>query len=558
MFPLIINSIRHQQANQIFSKILKANLSNKDIFNIKFSRMVSSYLINEPDYSFLKELGLEEKNNGSFDGKHWFANGPIVDTVSPINDKPIAQVRQSLAQDYEACRNASVEAWRAWADLPAPKRGEIVRQIGDKLRENKLNLAKLVSLEMGKILAEGEGEVQEFIDICDYAAGLSRMISGSVIPSERPAHSLLEMWNPLGCIGIITAFNFPVAVYGWNAAIAMVCGNTLTWKGSPTTPLTSIATTKLVAQVLAENKLSAAISSLTTGGADIGDLIASDKSLPLVSFTGSTQVGRKVAVKVQERFGRTILELGGNNAIIVCEDADMKLVLPSLLFAGVGTAGQRCTSLRRLFVHESLHDELVEKLKQAFAQVKIGNPLKEGVICGPLHTRSAVDVYEKTCAEIRELGGNIVIGGASLSKKSNQLAEGENYVLPTIVTNLSAESVVVQRETFAPIIYAIKFKNFEEVVAKNNAVEQGLSSSLFTRDLNRIFRWIGPLGSDCGIVNVNIPTNGAEIGGAFGGNKHTGWGRESGSDSWKQYMRRSTCTINYGDQLPLAQGINFS
>lgn len=528
-------------------------MSTKNPPLISATMTTSAYLIDQDKYKFLKKLGLSANNEGSFDGERWFASGNTFDSISPINDKPIASVKGSSLDDYQSCLTKTQEAWRLWAQLPMPKRGEIVRQIGDKLREHRHELGSLISLEMGKILAEGVGEVQEFIDICDYATGLSRMISGSDLPSERPDHKLLEMWNPLGPIGIITAFNFPVAVYGWNAAVAMVCGDSMIWKGAPTTPLTSIATTKLVAEVLKDNKLPASVSTLVTGGADLGAAIAADKRLPLVSFTGSTQVGRKVATQVQERFGRSILELGGNNAIVVCEDANMELVIPAVLFACVGTAGQRCTTTRRLFLHESIHDQVVSKLKEAYKQVKIGDPLEEGVICGPLHTKAAVESYTRAIEEAILHGGRVEIGGAKVRG-----AVGLNYVEPSIVTGLKHDSPLVRRETFVPIVYALKFSNLEEVIEHNNEVEQGLSSSLFTKDLGKIFHWLGPLGSDCGIVNVNIPTNGAEIGGAFGGNKETGGGRESGSDSWKQYMRRSTCTINYGTQLPLAQGINFS
>mgnify|MGYP003729600179 CR=1 FL=1 len=512
---------------------------------------MASYLIEDNRYQFLKKLGLQATNHGSFDGKNWFSGGDKFDSISPINDKPIASVTSSSLADYIRCRDSTREAWEVWADLPIPKRGEIIRQVGDKLRAHKRELGSLISLEMGKILAEGEGEVQEFIDICDYACGLSRMIAGSVLPSERLDHKLFEMWNPLGPIGVITAFNFPVAVYGWNAAIALVCGDSVIWKGAPTTPLTSIATTKLVASVLQENSLPLGISTLVTGGADIGEAMAADSSLPLISFTGSTDVGRKVALKVQERFGRSILELGGNNAIIVCKDANMKLVIPSILFACVGTAGQRCTTTRRLFLHESIHDRVVSKLRDSYKQVRVGNPLEDGNICGPLHSKAAVKAYETTLEEIRQLGGVVEIGGS--------LIEGEgNYVRPTIVSGLEHDASVVHRETFVPIVYAMKFTDLKQVIDYNNEVDQGLSSSLFTQDLSSIFHWLGPKGSDCGIVNVNIPTNGAEIGGAFGGNKHTGGGRESGSDAWKQYMRRSTCTINHSDSLPLAQGIDFS
>uniref|UniRef100_A0A6G1SPQ4 aldehyde dehydrogenase (NAD(+)) n=1 Tax=Aceria tosichella TaxID=561515 RepID=A0A6G1SPQ4_9ACAR len=531
--------------------LLKSSL----LFHLQQRATMSSYLIDDSRYNFLKDLKLTNENLGGYDGTGWFGAANLkYDSISPINGAPIAAVVPNDLNEYNKCVTAAQEAWKVWASLPMPKRGDIVRQIGDRLRQHKRNLGSLISLEMGKILAEGEGEVQEFIDVCDYAAGLSRMISGSDLPSERPKHKLFEMWNPLGVCGIITAFNFPVAVYGWNAAIAMVCGDTLVWKGAETTPLTSIATTKLVLSVLEENNLPGAISTLVTGGAQLGQAMSSDHRLPLISFTGSTRVGREVSLKVQERFGRSILELGGNNAIIVCEDANMKLVIPSVLFACVGTAGQRCTTTRRLFLHEQIHDQVVESLAQAYKQVKIGNPLEDGVICGPLHTKAAVAAYDQAIEEAKAAGGCVITGGEHVQVPGGSA----NYVRPTIVTGLPHNIPLVMRETFVPIVYAIKFTNLEEAIRLNNSVDQGLSSSLFTQNLGKIFHWLGPHGSDCGIVNVNIPTNGAEIGGAFGGNKHTGDGRESGSDSWKQYMRRSTCTINYGTDLPLAQGINFS
>ena len=560
-----VSLLKHQTIEEKMSALLRSNkLSNKILLAPKSIRQhqqtfamhsSSDYLINDEKYKFLRNLNLEEVNAGSFDGKNWFGlDGPRYDSVSPINDRAIASVTESVTLSYNLCLKATREASQTWADVPMPVRGDIVRQIGDRLRQHKRDLGSLISLEMGKILAEGEGEVQEFIDICDYAAGLSRTISGSEIPSERPKHKLFELWNPIGQVGIITSFNFPLAVYGWNAAIALVCGNTLIWKGAPSTPLVSIATTKLVASVLEENNMPGAVSTLVTGDSDLGRNMASDPRLPLISFTGSTMVGRLVGTRVQDRFGRHILELGGNNAIIVNEDADLKLVIPSVLFACVGTAGQRCTTTRRLFIHEKIFDQVIEKLIQAYRQVKIGNPLEEGVICGPLHSEAAVELYKATIEEIKKAGGNVRVGGQHLTKN----VCGGNYVEPTIVTDLEYDSALVARETFVPIVYAMKFNNLDEAIAQNNAVDQGLSSSLFTRDLGHMFHWLGPKGSDCGIVNVNIPTNGAEIGGAFGGNKQTGGGRESGSDAWKQYMRRSTCTINYSDQLPLAQGISFS
>ncbi|XP_004854516.1 alpha-aminoadipic semialdehyde dehydrogenase isoform X2 [Heterocephalus glaber] len=495
---------------------------------------MSTLLINEPQYAWLKELGLLEENEGVYNGS-WGGQGEVITTYCPVNNEPIARVRQASVADYEETVKKAREAWQVWADIPAPKRGEIVRQIGDALREKIGVLGNLVSLEMGKILVESMGEIQEYVDICDYAVGLSRMIGGPVLPSERPGHVLIEQWNPVGLVGIITAFNFPVAVYGWNNAIALISGNVCLW---------------IVAKVLEDNKLPGAICSLTCGGADIGTTMARDEQVNLLSFTGSTQVGKQVALMVQERFGKCLLELGGNNAIIAFEDADLSLVVPSALFAAVGTAGQRCTTARRLFLHESIHDEVVNRLKKAYAQVRVGNPLEPNVLYGPLHTKQSVSKFLGAVEEAKKGGGTVVYGGKVMDRPGN-------YVEPTIVTGLAHDAPIVHTETFAPILYIIKFKNEEEAFAWNNEVKQGLSSSIFTKDLGRIFRWLGPKGSDCGVVNVNIPTNGAEIGGAFGGEKHTGGGRESGSDAWKQYMRRSTCTINYSKDLPLAQGIKF-
>ncbi|WAQ99828.1 AL7A1-like protein [Mya arenaria] len=380
------------------------------------------------------------------------------------------------------------------------------------------------SLEVGKILGEGVGEVQEYIDVCDYAVGLSRMFAGHVFPSERKGHALLEQWNPLGVVGVITAFNFPVAVYGWNSAIAMVCGNCMLWKGAPSTPLTSVAITKT--------------------------LMAKDERLPLVSFTGSTQVGHKVSMMVQERFGKFLLELGGNNAIIVNEDADLDMVVRASVFACAGTAGQRCTTTRRLILHKSVYDEVVSRLVKAYGQLRIGDPCEADTLYGPLHSTAAVEAYKNAIEEAIKQGGKVECGGKVIDRPGN-------FVEPTIISGLSHDAKIVQTETFVPIVYILKFEVLDEAIRWNNEVKQGLSSSIFTKDLGNIFQWIGPKGSDCGIINVNIPTNGAEIGGAFGGEKHTGGGRESGSDAWKQYMRRSTITINYSKELPLAQGIKF-
>ncbi|KAL4228024.1 Alpha-aminoadipic semialdehyde dehydrogenase [Mactra antiquata] len=473
-----------------------------------------------------------------------------VTSYSPTTNEPIATVTQGNSADYEKAVKASKDAWQLWADMPAPQRGEIVRQIGDALREKRELLGKMESLENGKILPEGIGEVQEYIDICDYAVGLSRMFAGNVFPSERKGHALIEQWNPLGVVGVITAFNFPVAPYGWNNAIALVCGNTMLWKGAPTTPLTSIATTKIIQSVLEKNNLPGGICSLVCGGADIGTLMAKDERIPLVSFTGSTKVGHLVSMMVQERFGKFLLELGGNNAIIVNDDADIDMVVRASVFACAGTAGQRCTTTRRLILHESVHDEVVARLVKAYAQLRIGDPCEPDTLYGPLHTKEAVEMYKTAVAEAVKQGGKIECGGEVIDRPGN-------FVQPTIVSGLQHDAKIVHTETFAPIVYALKFKNLDDAIAMNNEVKQGLSSSLFTKDLGNIFKWMGPKGSDCGIINVNIPTSGAEIGGAFGGEKHTGGGRESGSDAWKQYMRRSTCTINYSKELPLAQGIKF-
>lgn len=436
-----------------------------------------------------------------------------------------------------------------WVSTPTPLRGEIVRQIGDALREKKEALGMLLSLEMGKIKSEGLGEVQEFIDICDMAVGMSRTIDGKVLPSERPGHFMLENWNPIGTVGVITAFNFPIAVCGWNLALALICGDTVIWKGAQTTSLVACALGKAMVDVLAKNGFKSVLTVCCGDGVNIGNAIVKDPRVPLVSFTGSTVVGRQVSKVVHERFGRTILELGGNNAAIVMPDADIELVFTGSIFSAVGTCGQRCTSLRRIILHESLYDAFVERMVKAYPKLTIGNPLEDGTLVGPLHSKQSVKNYIDGLEEIKKQGGKILYGGKKI--------EGEgNYVMPTIVA-IDHNAPIVQNEIFAPIVYVFKFKTFEEAVKMNNSVPQGLSSSLFTKSLQNMFRWMGPLGSDCGIINCNIGTSGAEIGGAFGGEKETGGGRESGSDAWKQYMRRATCTVNYSDELPLAQGVVF-
>ncbi|KAI9172899.1 hypothetical protein H9P43_007030 [Blastocladiella emersonii ATCC 22665] len=502
--------------------------------------------------SILKDLGIDAKqpNAGVYDGEWHHGSGAVREAINPATNEVIASVAEGSAADYEAVMKKVEEAKLEWREIPAPKRGEIVRQMREALAAKIEPLGKLVSLEMGKITAEGIGEVQEYVDICDYAVGLSRMMNGKVIPSERPGHFMMEQVNPLGNVGVISAFNFPVAVYGWNSALALVAGNTAVWKGAPSTNLSSIATTKIVADVLEKNGLPGAITALCTGAADVGEAMAKDKRINLLSFTGSTEVGRKVGVTVQQRFGRPLLELGGNNALIVMDDADIKLAVRATLFAAVGTAGQRCTTVRRLFLHEAIEKEFMAALTAAYAQVRIGDPLDAATLCGPLHTKAAVAAYEQGLEQVVAQGGQILFGGKRVAGASG------NYVEPTI-TRIAASAPVVQHEIFVPILHTHTFKTLEEAIAANNAVGQGLSSSLFTSSPSNIFKWTGPAGSDCGIVNVNIPTNGAEIGGAFGGEKETGGGRESGSDAWKQYVRLSTCTINYSGALPLAQGIKF-
>lgn len=543
MAVLLKNSKHSLKYFKIFNKTIYTHI-----------RLLSSqkYLIDDPKYSFLRELGLEKVNIGVYNGK-WSANGKVNQSICPANGQVIAEVQDGSLGDYEKCVSASRKAWQDWVEIPAPKRGEIVRQIGEALRAKLVPLGKLVSLEMGKILAEGIGEVQEYVDICDYATGLSRMFSGSIIPSERPGHMLLEQWNPVGLVGVISAFNFPIAVYGWNSAIAMVCGDTLLWKGATSTSLVSVATTKIIAEVLEKNNLPGAICSLCSGSKEIGEQMVYDKRIPVISFTGSCEVGHQVGVKVQERFGKSILELGGNNAILVSDDANLDMVIQSAVFACVGTAGQRCTTTRRLILHAKVYDEVVDRLKKAYNQVltRIGDPLDESTLYGPLHNADAVKAFEDTVKKAVTSGGKIEYGGKAINRPGY-------FVEPTIISGLVHDAEVVHTETFAPIVYVLKAKSVDEAIQWNNEVREGLSSSIFTQDIPTLFKWIGPKGSDCGIVNVNIPTNGAEIGGAFGGEKYTGGGRESGSDSWKQYMRRSTITINYSPVLTLAQGIKFT
>ncbi|XP_063697266.1 putative aldehyde dehydrogenase family 7 member A1 homolog [Culicoides brevitarsis] len=513
-------------------------------------RMASSYLIDDPKYSFLKDLGLERTNYGVYDGE-WKGSGPALKSIDPATGNVIAETVTASVADAERCIQVGNESYKQWANLPAPQRGEIIRQIGEELRKYLDPLGRLVSLEMGKILPEGIGEVQEFVDICDYAVGLSRTYSGQLLPSERGKHLILEKWNPLGLIGVISAFNFPCAVFGWNAAIAMAVGNSVLWKGAPTTSLVSVATTKIVTEVLKRNNLPPVVT-LCQGGTDVGKKMVSDPRVKLLSFTGSTAVGREVGVEVQRRFGKFILELGGNNALLVNEDADFNMALDAAFFGCIGTAGQRCTTTRRLIIHEKLYDEFLAKLKTRYGNVlkRKGHPLEKETLYGPLHNQQAVDNYKKTIDEAKKLGGKIETGG-------NVIDGPGFFVEPTIVTGLPHDSPVIQKETFAPIVYLLKAKNLDQAIEWNNEVEHGLSSALFTKNIGSTFQWICENGSDCGIVNINTSPSGAEIGGAFGGEKATGGGRESGSDAWKQYVRRATVTLNYSPELPLAQGIVF-
>ncbi len=503
--------------------------------------------------AILQQLGLTAENAGVFDGQ-WAANGPVLKSVSPIDGKVLASVRTATADDYERAVQRAQAAFAVWQSVPAPKRGEIIRQFGNALRDAKTALASLVTLETGKILAEGLGEVQEMIDICDFATGLSRQLYGLTIASERPGHRMMEQWHPLGVVGIISAFNFPVAVWAWNSALAVVCGDATLWKPSAQTPLCAIATIKIAERVCRDNAVNPALFSLAIGGREaVGEKMAHDKRLPLISATGSTSMGRDVGEKVQRRFGRALLELGGNNAIIVAASANLDLAARAILFGAVGTAGQRCTSTRRVFVHRSLEKHLTARLVAAYKQVRIGDPLDARVLMGPLISVGAVEAMQEALRRLREEGGEILYGGQPLTASQYP---GGGYVTPCLA-KAGPDFKIVQEETFAPILYLISFEKMAEAIEWHNAVPQGLSSAIFTNDLREAELFLSACGSDCGIANVNIGTSGAEIGGAFGGEKETGGGRESGSDAWKNYMRRQTVTINYSSELPLAQGIRF-
>ncbi|MFD1769350.1 L-piperidine-6-carboxylate dehydrogenase [Sphingobacterium suaedae] len=502
----------------------------------------------------LQTLGITDIMDGTSTGDNWFAQGERVTSTSPVDGRAIAQVVSTTKKDYETVLKTAEQAKKKWAEIPAPKRGEIVRQFGEQLRELKPILGKLVSYEMGKSYQEGMGEVQEMIDICDFAVGQSRQLYGATIHSERPLHRMYEQYHPIGIVAIISAFNFPVAVWSWNAALALVCGDVIIWKASEKTPCCAIACQKILAKVLQKNQLPEGISSLITGDATVGRWLAEDVRIPLVSATGSTRMGRQVATTVANRLGRSLLELGGNNAIIVTPDADLKMTIIGAVFGAVGTAGQRCTSTRRLIVHEDVYEQVKIALSQAYKQIKIGDPLNSKNHMGPLIDHQAVRTYQEALANIKDQGGSFLVSGSVLKGHGY---ESGCYVEP-VIAEVENHWEIVQRETFAPILYLIKYSgDITQAIALQNAVPQGLSSAIMTTNLREAEVFLSQNGSDCGIANVNIGTSGAEIGGAFGGEKETGGGRESGSDSWKAYMRRQTNTINYSTSLPLAQGITF-
>lgn len=502
----------------------------------------------------LKEINETIGNNGMSTGQHFFpGQGSVLHISSPADGQKIGDVAMAGSEDYHRVIAKALETKSIWQNMPAPKRGEIVRQFGDKLRQNKQALGELVSYEMGKSLQEGLGEVQEMIDICDFATGLSRQLYGLQMHSERPQHRMMEQWHPLGIVGIISAFNFPVAVWAWNSAIAWVSGNVCIWKPSEKTPFTALACQYIFSKVVKENGLPEGISNLVIGGREIGELMAGDSKIDLISATGSVRMGKSVASQVAGRLGKSLLELGGNNAIIVSESADLKQAIPAIVFGAVGTCGQRCTSTRRLIIHSSIYEELKQKLVAAYDQLKIGNPLDTSNHVGPLIDQAAVDGYFEAIKTAQQQGGKVLCGNKILTGDSYP---SPFYVKPTII-EAQRNMEVVKTETFAPILYLMSYNQLSEAIAIQNEVPQGLSSAIFTMNIRESEQFLSVNGSDCGIANVNIGTSGAEIGGAFGGEKETGGGRESGSDAWKAYMRRQTCTINYGDQLPLAQGIKF-
>ena len=500
----------------------------------------------------LKRLTIKPQNPGAFSGYAWSSEltERCLHSINPATHEHLADVALCTAQDYHDVMQRAQQAFLAWRIVPAPLRGDIVRQIGQALREHKDDLGSLISLEMGKSKQEGDGEVQEMIDIADFAVGQSRMLYGKTMHSERPEHRMYEQWHPYGVVGVISAFNFPVAVWAWNALIAAICGNVTIWKPSSKTPLCAIAVQHICNLVLQKNNCPAIFSLIIPSSHDIATTMVNDSRIPLISFTGSTAVGKGIAVTVANRFGRAILELGGNNAIIVDESANLALAIPAIVFGAVGTAGQRCTSTRRLFVHNAIYQDVIQRLQSAYAQITIGNPLDGHNLMGPLIDKQAVEQFKQALIRIKDAGGTVLFGGKVLKCPGN-------FVQPTLVSGLDNHCNIVQEETFAPILYVMPYRHLDEAIALQNAVPQGLSSALFTQNLQHAEYYLSVQGSDCGIANINIGTSGAEIGGAFGGEKETGGGRESGSDAWKSYMRRQTNTINWGNALPLAQGIQF-
>ncbi|WP_350289707.1 aldehyde dehydrogenase family protein [uncultured Croceitalea sp.] len=514
------------------------------------SKIVSAFGLDKA----LKQLGLQETNFGTSTGSNNFGSGNLIESYSPVDGSLIGKVKSTTKEDYEKVLEAATNAFINWRTVPAPQRGEMVRQFGEKLRELKEPLGKLVSYEMGKSYQEGLGEVQEMIDICDFAVGLSRQLHGLTMHSERPGHRMYEQYHPLGVVGIISAFNFPVAVWAWNTALAWISGDVCVWKPSEKTPLCGVACQNIIAQVLKENNLPEGISCIINGDYKVGEFMTQDKRVPLVSATGSIRMGKIVAQAVAARLGKSLLELGGNNAIIVTPDADVKMTVIGAVFGAVGTAGQRCTSTRRLIIHESMYDQVKNAVVDAYKQLRIGNPLDENNHVGPLIDTDAVKMYSEALEKAKKEGGSILVEGGVLTGDGY---ESGCYVKPAIV-EADNSFTIVQEETFAPILYLLKYSGeVENAIAQQNGVVQGLSSAIMTNNLREAERFLSAAGSDCGIANVNIGTSGAEIGGAFGGEKETGGGRESGSDAWKIYMRRQTNTINYTTELPLAQGIKF-
>jgi aldehyde dehydrogenase (NAD+) len=497
----------------------------------------------------LDSLGIEAENPGAFDGEWIHTRGERVESLNPATGEPIAAVRLATAEDYDRVAAVSFEAFREWRTWPAPRRGEIVRQLGDELRRHKSDLGRLVTLEVGKILSEGLGEVQEMIDMADLAVGMSRQLYGLSMHSERPQHRMFEQWHPLGPVGIITAFNFPVAVWAWNAMVAAVCGDSMIWKPSHQAPLTAIAVTRIAGRVLRANGAPPIFNLVMGGRTGVGERLVADRRIPLISATGSVRMGREVGKVVADRLGRVLLELGGNNGILVMDDADLDLALRAVLFAAVGTAGQRCTTTRRLFLQRGIAAEMKRRLVDAYRSVRVGDPLEPGTLMGPLIDGQAVDNMMAALERVKSEGGTILSGGRRLDRPGF-------FVEPTLV-EVPRPLPITCDETFAPILYLFEFDDLDEAIRLHNDVPQGLSSAIFTLNMRSAERFLAATGSDCGIANVNIGTSGAEIGGAFGGEKETGGGREAGSDSWKTYMRRQTCTVNWGTDLPLAQGVEF-